>query len=183
MRLTAFGIAVFCAFAPLSASALPGQSIEQFNAWSAQRPLLRGLQRTTDEMSGWPSFTLLTADHGIAWRFSAHTDRRSIVSEMLAVSTTGGDPGSEPIRQRGNGYGMTFLRSLYGAAVAGDYRGAARVASFSDATTKAVTVYYRGLRYGYVTSGGSLSLETFAAFNADLAQMRRCSAHPERCSE
>ncbi len=168
---------------PIHVSALPGQSIAQFNVWSAQRPLLRGLQRTTDEMSGWPSFTLITADHGIAWRFIAHTNRRSVVSESLAVSAVGGEPGTEPIRQDGSGYGFTFLTSFYSAAVADDYRGAGRVATFTDSATKAVTVYSRGRRYGYVSAGGSLSIETFAEFSADLAQMRICTAHPERCSE
>ena len=168
---------------PLGASALPGQTLAAFAVWSAHQPLLRGLKRSTDEMSGWPSFSLLTADHGIAWRMDAHTDNRSIVSEGLGVSTAGGAPGTEPIRHDGAGYGFVFFRSLYGPAIANDYRDAPSVASFKDPSNGSVTTFYRGKRYGYSSANGFLTLETQLAFDRDLALMRRCTAKPQTCIE
>ena len=168
---------------PVAAFALPGQTIAAFTAWSAHQPLLRGIKRTTDEMSGWPSFSLTTADHGIAWSFDAHTDRRTIVSEGLGVSTAGGAPGTEPIRHDGAGYGFTFFRNLFGAAIANDYHSAPSVASFKDPTNGSVTTFYRGKRYGYSLANGYLTLETFLAFDRDIALMRKCTAKPDTCSE
>jgi hypothetical protein len=168
---------------PLCAAALPGQTLGAFATWRAHQPLLRGMTRSTDELSGRPAFNLLTADHGIAWSVAVATDGTAIASETLGVSTAGGEPGSEPVRQSGSGYGFTFFRSLYGAAIADDFRSAKRSAQFTDPANKTVTTYLRGRRYGYTISGGYITLSTFAAYDAAVALMRRCTARPESCGE
>ena len=135
-------------------------------------------------MSGLPQFRLQTADRGIAWTFDAATDARGTIrSERLAVSDAGGAAGSAPISHSGSGYGYVFFRSLYGEAIARDYHASHRVASFSDSTNHTVTSFYRGVRYGYTASAGFLTIETLSAMMQDVAQMRVCTAHPERCGD
>jgi hypothetical protein len=175
--------AIAVASIPLAATAVPGQTLAQFTAWKAQQPLLRGMTRTTDEMSGRPDFSLLTADHGIAWSMNVKTDGATVTSETLAVSTPGGEPGSEPIHPSGAGYGFSFFRSLYGAALADDLRNAKPAASFIDPTNKSTTTFVRGQRFGYTIASGYITVSTFAAFDAAVALMRRCAARPESCSE
>ena len=186
-RLVAAIVAVLIGIAaaslPLRATALPGQSLPAFATWRAHQPLLRGMTRNVDELSGRPAFTLLTADHGIAWSVAVATDGTAITSETLGVSTAGGEPGSEPVRQSGAGYGFTFFRTLYGAAIADDFHTAQRTATFTDPANKIVTTYVRGRRYGYTISAGFITLSTFAAYDAEIALTRRCSAHPDSCSE
>jgi hypothetical protein len=41
----------------------------------------------------------------------------------------------------------------------------------------------RGQRFGYATTAGYITMSTFAAYEAAIALMRRCSARPESCSE
>jgi hypothetical protein len=173
------------ALVPAAARALPGQTVVQFTTWAAQRPLLRGIQRGTDEMSGWPSFSLLTADHGVAWSVTVHADGTAIRAESLGVSDAGGAPGSEPVRHDGAGYGFTFFRSLYGNGnvIANDFRTAHLAASFTDPASKGTTQFYRGALYGYQTSSGYVTVETLRAFAQDLAEMRRCTARPGDCTE
>ena len=168
---------------PMCASALPGQSIDGFKTWSAHQKLLRGIEQKTDEMSGWPRFELLTADHGISWNVTVQTDNINIRSEALGVSTAGGAPGSEPIRKDGSGYGFGFFRSLYGPAIAADYKAAKQVAFFKDPTNGTTATYYRGKLYGYDVTNGYLTLETMRAMTQDIAQMKRCAATPANCDE
>jgi hypothetical protein len=177
----ALALAGVCGLAA-PASALPGQSILAFKAWAAHRKLLAGLVPQRDELSGKTAFALSASDHGISWRFFATSDGTTIRRELLSVSGLGKAPGTEPIRQDGQGYGFTFLSSLYGKDVAADYRAARLVAAVKDPTNGRVTHYYRGRRYGYAETG-PLALETFATFDADLALARRCAKTPQDCSE
>ncbi len=174
---------VVVALAPLPAGALPAQSLAEFAAWSAHRPLLAGLERKSDELSGTPMFALTTADHGIAWSFDAHSNAGAITWEQLAVSRPGGKIGSEPIRHDGSGYGFVFFRALYGRTIADDFRTSRRVAAFTQPEQHAVKTFYRGNRYGYSTMSGFMRIETLPILATDIALERRCSAEPEACSE
>jgi hypothetical protein len=164
------------------ASALPGQTLQQFHAWASSRKLLAGVAQRKDEMSGDPAFGLETSDHGISWTFYATTDGSRIRRESLSVGNPGKAPGSAAIHHDGSGYGYTFFASLYGQAVAHDFRTAKRVASIRDRSNGTVTEFYRGQRYGYSTNGGVI-VETLSAFATDLAQAQRCAKSPEECSE
>jgi hypothetical protein len=164
------------------ASALPGQTLQQFHAWASSRKLLAGIAQRKDEMSGDPAFGLETSDHGISWTFYATTDGSRIRRESLSVGNPGKAPGSAAIHHDGTGYGYTFFASLYGQAVAHDFRTAKRVALIRDRSSGTVTEFYRGQRYGYSTNGGVI-VETLSAFATDLAQALRCAKSPEECSE
>jgi hypothetical protein len=165
------------------ARALPGQSIAVFKTWAAGKKLLAGLTPGRDELSARPSFTLLTSDHGIAWRFDARTDGTAIVHESLAVGDVGKAPGTAQIRHDGSGYGFAFLQSLYGRAVAADYKEAHLVATVVDPTNRLATRFFRGARYGYETTNGTLVLATQTALQRDIALARRCAKSPSSCSE
>jgi hypothetical protein len=166
----------------LPARALPGQSLAAFKTWAAGNKLLAGLTLGKDELSGLPAFRLSTASHGIAWRFDVRTDGRNVLAEVLAVGQVGKEPGTEPIRHDGRGYGFRFFSSLFGPAVAADFRASRAVASVKDPTNANVTTYYRGVRYGYV-SAGTVALETPSAFASDVALAKRCSKTPQDCTE
>lgn len=178
-----FAAAVILVAACVSpAMAIPGQTLAQFGAWAKTRPLLAGLERHRDELSGSPAFSVDTSDHGIAWRFYATSDGTSIRREMLAVGNPGKPPGSAAILHDGSGYGYAFFASLYGPVVARDFLGARQVAAIVDPVSKAVSRFYRGARFGYSTSG-SVVVETHAAFDIDLAQAKKCARSPQDCSE
>jgi hypothetical protein len=181
LRNLAAGLLAFAAcVAP--ASALPGQTLQQFNAWASTRKLLAGIAPRRDEMSGDPAFALETSDHGIAWTFYATTDGSHVRRESLSVGNPGKAPGSAAIHHDGSGYGYTFFASLYEQVVAHDFLAAKRVASIRDRTNGTVTEYYRGRRYGYSTNGG-IVVETLPAFGVDLAQAQLCAKSPDQCSE
>jgi hypothetical protein len=167
---------------PVTALALPGQSIAAFKSWASGKKLLAGIRSQPDEMSGDPAFVLTTADRGIAWRFYATTDGKAIERETIAVSTVGGEPGSAPIRHDGKGYGFTFFASLYGASVAADFRAAHSVGSVKDPTNGQATQYYVGNRYGY-TVAKSVTVETLFAVKSDMALAQRCAKAPQNCTE
>ena len=176
-------IVAACIVTTVPVRATPGQRLTEFHAWAAQRTLLRGLVRTTDELSGRPAFDLLTADHGIAWHFHATTGAGRIESEYLGIGSGGGDPGSTPIRHDGSGYGLIFLRSLYGTAIAADFLASSRIASITDRESHVVTTFYRGQRFGYEAASGFLTIATLPHMARDLAQLRTCAAHPGSCNE
>jgi hypothetical protein len=181
IRVASLALAlIFSAAGP--ASALPGQSIPAFKAWAAERKLLGGVVTQRDELSGLPAFLVASSDHGISWRFIATSDGKTIRRESIALSQVGKQPGTEPIRHDGKGYGFTFFSSLYGSGVAADYRAAKSVADVKDPTNGTVTHYYRGSRYGYAESG-SLVVETQAMFRADVALAQRSAKSPKDCSE
>ncbi len=164
------------------ASALPGQTLQQFHAWASSRKLLAGIAQRRDEMSGDPAFGLETSDRGIAWTFYATTDGSHVRRESLSVGNPGKPAGSAHIRHDGGGYGFTFFASLYGQAVAHDFLAAKRVASIRDRSDGTLTEFYKGKRYGYSTHGGII-IETLSAFGVNLAQAQRCATSPEQCSE
>jgi hypothetical protein len=173
---------VLAAFCGRPAAAIPGQTLPQFGAWAKTRPLLAGIERRSDELSGFPAFSVDTSDHGIAWRFYATSDGLAIRREMLAVGNPGKPPGSATILHNGSGYGYAFFASLYGLAVARDFLDAKQVDAIVDPATKTVLGFYRGKRFGYST-GGSIVVETHAAFDTDLAQAKKCARSPQDCSE
>lgn len=123
------------------ASALPGQTLQQFHAWASSRKLLAGIAQRRDEMSGDPAFGLETSDRGIAWTFYATTDGSHVRRESLSLGNPGKPPGSAAIRHDGSGYGFTFFTSLYGQAVAHDFLVATRVASIRDRSNGTVTEF------------------------------------------
>jgi hypothetical protein len=169
-----------CCAAP--ASAIPGQTLSQFQAWAKTRTLLAGIERKRDELSGFPAFSVDTSDHGIAWRFYATSDGGTIRREMLAVGNPGKPPGSAAVSHDGNGYGYAFFASLYGPEIARDFEAAKQVASIVDPTNKTVGRFFVGKRFGYITNG-SVVVEMHAAFQIDLAQAKKCARTPRNCSE
>ena len=176
-------IAAACALMAVPVGAKPGQTLAQFETWSAQRPLLRGVARTKDETSGWPAFDLSTADHGVAWHFHAATNGAIVRSEELGIASGPGDPGTTPISHAGTGYGFTFFRSFYGSEIARDFLAAPRIAVVADPQSHVTTTFYRGNRFGYEVSGGFVTIATLRVMAQDLAQMRTCIAHPGTCNE
>jgi hypothetical protein len=176
---TSLALVTFCA---VPAAAIPSQSLSQFDAWAKTRPLLAGIARRRDELSGFPAFSVDTSDHGIAWRFDATSDGVTIRREMLAVGSVGKPPGSAAILHDGSGYGYVFFASLYGPAVAHDFLAAKQTAAIVDPANKTVSRFFLGKRFGYSTSGG-IVVETHAAFQIDLAQAKKCARAPQDCSE
>jgi len=170
------------AFCVRPAAAVPGQTLSQFVAWAKTRPLLAGIDRRRNELSGFPAFSVDTSDHGISWRFYATSDGATIRRETLAVGDPGKAPGSAAILHEGSGYGYAFFASLYGPMVAHDFLGAKQIAAIVDPTNKTVTRFYTGKRFGYSTSG-SIVVETHAAFDIDMAQAQKCARSPQDCSE
>ncbi|HEY3676299.1 MAG TPA: hypothetical protein VGK84_09930 [Candidatus Tumulicola sp.] len=164
------------------ATAIPGQPLSQFAAWAKTRPLLAGMDRRRDELSGFPAFLVDTSDHGIAWRFYATSDGTTIRQETLAVGNPGKSVGSAAILHDGSGYGYAFFASLYGPIVAHDFLDAKQIAVIADPADKSVSRFYLGRHFGYSTSGG-IVVETRAAFDIDLAQAKKCSRSPKDCSE
>lgn len=181
-RGACIGVA-FVIAAQSAAVAEPGQSIGDFKAWAAQRKALAGIARTRDELSGQPSFSVRTSDHGITWRFAAQTDGKSVVREYLAVSAVGKDPGTAPIAHDGSGYGFTFFSALYGPDVAADFKGAKLVATIVDPTNRTTSRYYRGGFFGYTVARGTLTIADHAVFARDVALAQRCAKSPQSCSE
>jgi hypothetical protein len=175
--VAAIAAAVIYTAIPARAFALPGQTIAQFTAWAAQRPALQHLQRSRNIVTGLPEFGLVTT----SLSYLVHTDGRRIELENIGVGAGRGEPGTALFRRDGTGSGFAFFRSLYGPAVARDYRTARRVATLTAAQSGATKTFYRGKLYGYAVSGGFLTLETFASFERDLAQSRRCFAGTEGC--
>ena len=173
----------FVVAAQSAAAALPGQSIAAFKAWAAQKKVLAGIVSVRDELSGQPSFNVLTGDHGITWRFAAQIDGKSVVREYLAVSAVGKEPGTAPIAHDGAGYGFTFFSALYGPAVAADFKAAKLVATVVDPTNRTASRYYRGARFGFTITRGTLAVATHAVFARDVALAQRCAKSPHSCSE
>jgi hypothetical protein len=167
---------------PRPTLAIPNQTIPEFKAWAKTRPLLATIAPRRDEMSGFPAFAVDTADHGVDWTFYATTDGKHIVRERLAVGEPGSTNGASAIRHDGQGYGLTFFRAVYGNAIAQDYLAAKLVASVTDPTDKVTTRFYRGKRFGYAAST-MIVVETYSAFDIDLALARKCSKSPQDCSE
>lgn len=167
----------------VNAAALPGQTLAQFLTWSNGVHLLHGVARYTDELSGQPAFKLDTADHGIDWHFVAYSLQGRIYEESLRVGQDAG--GALPVRHNGSGYGFTFFRSLYGPAVASDFRSSHLLGTVTDATSRPPTpeAFYRGSRFGYEVIGDGILVVDLARLVPDLRQARTCAAHPERCSE
>jgi hypothetical protein len=164
------------------AQALPGQTFHEFRAWASQKVLLAGIAQHPDEMTGEPAFSVDTSDHGIAWIFYASTDGTHVRRESLAVGNPGKAVGSATIRHDGTGYGFAFFASLYGQAIAHDFRASKQVAEIRDPADGVVMRYYLGSRYGYIARGG-IVVETPKAFQVDLTQARRCARSPQDCSE
>ncbi|MBV9439227.1 MAG: hypothetical protein JOZ24_04465 [Candidatus Eremiobacteraeota bacterium] len=179
-------MAVVCVITLLAATrpslALPGQTLQQFRTWSAGRKLLAGIAPKNDELSGKRAFALMTADHGIAWRFYASSNGATIQRELLSVSQPGKEPGTEPIRHSGEGYGFQFFTAVYGNGIAADFHSARIVGSVKDPTNGQVTRYYVGARYGYAETR-SVTVETLSQLKQDMALAKRCAASPQSCSE
>jgi hypothetical protein len=161
------------------AFATPGQSVPAFQQWAHEKTVLRGLAKTTEEMSGRPAYELTMSDRGVAWAFRATVVGTTIGRESLTVGSDGTATG-DAIRHDGSGYGYTFWKTLYGQSVAKDFRDSRSVFSTRDDRNHTTTTYYLGARFGYVSAGG-LTLETHAEFATELAQARICSARPDRC--
>jgi hypothetical protein len=170
----------------LPARALPGQTTSQFLGWVKTIPNFnRGLQKETDELSGWPAYHVLSGDHGVTWDFRALTDGKGTIREERFMMASGpGNVGSEPIRQDGAGYGFTFFAAMMGKAVADDFRHAKLVAPFPNPKNASGTRFYRGVRYGWEDDGGRMiHLFTFPWFQTQIATAERCAKNPSSCSE
>jgi hypothetical protein len=179
IAVVALATAALAAVPASPARAVPAQSVAAFTAWSQSKPVLRGLKKSIDEMSARPAYNLTMSDHGIAWTFDAIVSAGTIAREALTVGSDGTATG-DAIRHDGSGYGYTFWKSLYGSAVAADFRSSHAVFATRDSVNHTATTYYRGARFGYVSAGG-LTIETPTEFAEDLAQARTCAAHPDRC--
>jgi hypothetical protein len=182
MRIACIALALVVA-APSAAAAFPGLSLSDFKDWAAQKKVLAGMVRVRDELSGQPSFRLLTSDHGIAWRFTAQSDGKQIVREYLAVSAVGKEPGTAPIAHDGAGYGFTFFKALYGSGTASDFKAARLVATVLDRSDNTSSRYYRGALFGYTATRGTLTIATLPVFARDVALAQRCAKAPDSCSE
>jgi hypothetical protein len=165
------------------ARALPGQTSAQFRAWAGKIVEFRNIEHGTDELSGWPDYHILSADHGVAWDFRALEDGRGAIREERFSMTVGpGDIGNTPVRHDGTGYGYTFFSTVMGSAVASDFRHAKLVAPFPKKPGD--PRYYRGAKYGWIDYGGKmLALDTPKWFDTAIATAEHCAQPGVRCSE
>jgi hypothetical protein len=176
-------VALAIAAATAKSPALPGQSIVQFKTWAGAKKLLAGIVPVKDELSGATAFRVQTTDHGITWRFYASGNGTTIERESVSVSQIGKEPGSDPIRHDGEGYGFQFFKALYGSDIAADFRSAHSIAAVKDLANGQITQYFAGRHFGYALTGGSVTVETLAALQKDRALAKRCAASPQSCSE
>jgi hypothetical protein len=165
-------------FLPLAAAALPGQTVEQFRAWSKTRPALAKLKPGYLEVTyPGPFYGAEFTAGSLRGSFGAYT----IGSDRIAL---------EMVFLRGDyayGYDITahpdvaaaLLRAVYVPGVAADFKTSAKVGSWTrEGKGQTPRDLYLGKVYGYELSGTAVTVLPLSAVSTRLLKNRACAKDP-----
>jgi hypothetical protein len=138
--------AALLALVPAMAAASPGQTVAQFTGWAKANSALHDLQKKTGEMSGQPYYTATFQVGSVTGNFMANIGGDlKVLDESVAVANS--SQSYDILKHLDTA--SALLSAVYGANVAGDFKGAAKVGSWTLHGQSQQTALYRGKLFGY----------------------------------
>ncbi|MBE9029582.1 hypothetical protein IQ266_07550 [filamentous cyanobacterium LEGE 11480] len=150
-------IGVGC-FIPMSAWALPGQSMSQAMKFAASRPLWRGYKIGRDKETR-SDQTLSKPFQGGELRFAIYP---SSITRPLSSRSKSESLEIRAVRSRldfvrDEGKGLALIRQAFGDRVAQDFAASRYTDKIMNPFYKTPELFYKGKRYGYVVGQNSYS--------------------------
>jgi hypothetical protein len=171
VRAAISSTALLLALAPAVAAAMPGQTMPQLAAWAKANPALHGLQKKTGDMSGLPYYTATFHAGSFAGTFMSNVgEDQKILDESVAVQTSND---SYDILKHTDAAGL-MLATVYGADLAGDFKNAKTVGTWTLFGETSPTSLYRGKLYGYELAHAFVKLIPLAMVDNEAKILAGC---------
>ena len=159
------------ALVPAIAVASPGQTLAQFTSWAKANPALQGLQKKMSEMSGEPYYSATFKAGSVTGNFLANIGESKVVDESVAVANASD---SYDILKHFD-TAAALLAAVYGANVAGDFKGATKVGSWTLYKQTQQTALYRGKLFGYEPAYAFVKLIPLSMVDNEAKTLASCA--------
>jgi hypothetical protein len=169
---------VLLALVPAAAIALPGQTETQFESWAKAGPSLHNMQKKISEMSALPYYSATFKAGPISGTFLANVGEGSkIVDESVALANA--SESYDILKHFDTAWDL--LAAVYGTAIAGDFRTAKKVGSWTLYQEKQPTALYRGTLYGYEAAFAFVKLIPLSMVDKEAKLLATCAK--EECGD
>lgn len=167
----AAGLAIILLRAP--ASALPGQTIAQFQAWAKANPALHGLSKQQmNQMTAQPYFTATFQAGSTPGNFLANFgDDNKVTDESVAVNTSSDT--YDILKHLDTA--AALVGAVYGSNVGNDFKTATQVGRWTLYGQSQATVLYRGKLYGYEAAYHFVQLISPSRIDAEAKRLADCA--------